>query len=130
MPYYLKIDVEGLDAAVLRDLTRCPTRPTYVSVEDGGIDSLVALYEVGVRKFKFINQLAIRNYLLPMPALERRTVKHKFGVGSSGPFGRELPGEWLPPDVAFKTYGESVRPPGQPPIDGWWDIHGWYDHKR
>jgi len=129
MPYYLKIDVEGLDATVVRGLTRWTTRPLYVSLEDGGIDSLVALYETGVRKFKFINQLAIRNLFAPVPALEGRAVEHRFGVGSSGPFGGELPGEWLPPDRAFKFYGESVRPPGQPPIDGWWDIHGWYDHK-
>ena len=129
MPYDLKIDVEGLDATVVRELTRWVIRPLYVSLEDGGIDTLVALYETGVRQFKFINQLAIRDYLLPVPALEGRTVEHRFGVGSSGPFGRELPGEWLPPDLAFKFYGERVRPPGHPPIDGWWDIHGWYDRK-
>ncbi len=62
MPYYLKIDVEGLDATVVRELTRWVIRPLYVSLEDGGIDTLVALYETGVRQFKFINQLAIRDY--------------------------------------------------------------------
>jgi FkbM family methyltransferase len=128
MPYYLKIDIEGVDSTVTRELTRWATRPMYVSVEDGGIDSLIALYETGVRRFKFINQIAIRDYVLPVPALEGHTVEHRFAVGSSGPFGGELPGEWLPPDQAFQFYGEHVRPPGQPPIDGWWDIHGWYYH--
>jgi FkbM family methyltransferase len=127
MPYYLKVDVEGMDPSVVRELTRWAIRPRYVSLEDSGIDSLIALYETGVRKFKFINQLAIRDYSLPVPALEGRAVEHKFGVASSGPFGSELPGEWLSTDLAFKFYCDSVRPPGQPPIDGWWDIHGWYD---
>lgn len=128
MPYYLKIDVEGVDALVVRELTRWAIRPVYVSLEDGGIDSLIALYETGARKFKFVNQLSIRDYVLPVVGLEGQTVKHKFGVGSSGPFGRELPGNWLDPAQAFKFYGENVRPPGRGPIDGWWDIHAWYDN--
>ena len=126
MPYYLKIDVEGLDAAIVRDLTRWAIRPAYASLEDDGIDCLIALYETGARQFKFINQVAIRDYLPPKVALEGRSVEHSFGVGSSGPFGRELPGEWLEPSSAFKFYTQSVRPPGQGPIDGWWDIHALY----
>ena len=127
MPYYMKIDVEGIDPLIVRDLSRWDVRPTFISIEDSGIEALIALYESGVRKFKFINQLAIRDYKLPTPAIEGRTIEHKFGVSSSGPFGHELPGEWLTADMAFKYYCESVRPPGQPPINGWWDIQGWYE---
>jgi FkbM family methyltransferase len=127
MPYYLKVDVEGVDAIVVRELTRWAIRPAYISLEDGGVDSLIALYETGARKFKFINQLAIRDYVLPSIALEGREVQHSFGVSSSGPFGRELPGEWLDTSTAFKVYAECVRPPGASPIDGWWDIHAQYE---
>ena len=116
MPYYLKIDVEGLDAAIARDLTRWAIRPTYASVEDDGIDCLIALYETGARQFKFINQVAIRDYAPPKVALEGRSVEHSFGVGSSGPFGRELPGEWLEPASAFQFYTHSV-PAARPGSD-------------
>ncbi len=127
MPYYIKIDVEGVDAMVVRDLSRLQGRPKFISVEDGGIDTLIALYESGVRQFKFINQLAIRDFILPNPALEGEMyVEHRFGIASSGPFGSELPGEWLGPEDAFKFYLDNVRPPNSPPIDGWWDIHGSY----
>jgi FkbM family methyltransferase len=127
MPYYLKIDIEGFDALVVRELARWTIRPLYVSLEDGGIDSLIAVYETGARKFKFVNQLAIRDYVPPTPALEGRNVSHTFGVGSSGPFGRELPDHWMDAAQAFKFYSENVRPPGQGPLNGWWDVHAWYD---
>ena len=107
MPYYLKIDVEGLDAAIARDLTRWAIRPAYASVEDDGIHCLIALYETGARQFKFINQVAIRDYAPPKVALEGRSVEHSFGVGSSGPFGRELPGEWLEPVSAWRNHSRK-----------------------
>ena len=124
MPYYLKIDVEGVDHLVVRDLALMTSRPAFISVEDGGFDTLIALYEAGVRHFQFVNQLEIREYILPTPPLEGKAVAHRFGVASSGPFGLELPAEWLPTEAAFKYYLEYVRPPGQQPINGWWDIHG------
>lgn len=127
MPYFLKIDVEGVDAIVVRELLHWNERPKFLSVEDSGIDVLIALYESGARKFKFINQLAIREYVLPKPAREGDYVDHTFEVASSGPFGDELPGEWLGPEEAFQKYLSDVRPPGQGPIDGWWDIHVTYD---
>lgn len=126
MPYFLKIDVEGMDVAVVRQLTELNGRPTYASIEDGGIQALIAMYESGARRFKFSNQLEVRDYILPNPALEGKYVDHSFGLASSGPFGEELPGEWMAPEWAFHYYLERVRPPGQPPINGWWDIHGWY----
>jgi FkbM family methyltransferase len=127
MPYFIKIDVEGVDAMVVRDLAQMKERPKFISVEDGGLDTLIALYEAGVRKFKFINQLKIRQYTLPSSTLEGVNIQHCFGVASSGPFGADLPGEWLTPEEAFSYYLEKVRPPMQMPIDGWWDIHGWFD---
>lgn len=127
IPYYLKIDVEGVDAMVVRDMNEIAGRPAYVSVEDGGIDTLIALYEAGVRWFKFINQLEIRKFSLPLHARDGTEISHVFGESSSGPFGPDLPGQWLLPDEAFKYYLEFVRPPGHPPVNGWWDIHGIFE---
>ncbi|NRB01248.1 MAG: FkbM family methyltransferase [Rhodobacteraceae bacterium] len=128
MPYFLKIDVEGVDAIVVRELLRWEVRPKYLSVEDSSIDVMIALYESGARKFRFINQLAIRDYAMPKPAREGKYVDQKFDKASSGPFGADLPdGEWLGPEEAFAFYLTDVRPPGQGPIDGWWDIHVTYE---
>jgi FkbM family methyltransferase len=109
MPHFMKIDVEGMDAAIVRQLRDTKTRPEFISSEDGGIDSLIALYEVGVRQFKFVNQIESQK---------------TFGGSSSGTFGDALPGEWLPPTHAFAFYLTKVRPPDSPPLDGFWDIHG------
>lgn len=127
MPYYMKIDVEGVDALVVRELQSFKDRPSYLSAEDGGIDTLIALYESGARSFKFINQLAIRNFSIPTPALEGNDVPHKFEESSSGPFGLDLPGEWLTVEDAFYFYLTKVRPPSSMPINGWWDIHVRYE---
>lgn len=124
MPHFLKIDVEGLDPLVVRQLNRTSARPRYVSVEDSGIDALVALYEVGVREFKFSNQLGGRDTPCRVKTVDGAEFEHTFGVASSGLFGEDLPGEWLGPAHAFETYGRMVRPPGQKPLGGWWDIHG------
>lgn len=89
LPCFIKIDIEGLDATVVRQLRDFKERPTFISSEDGGIDSLIALYEVGVRHFKFVNQVKSQE---------------TFGRSSSGEFSDALPGAWLPPAQAFAHY--------------------------
>jgi FkbM family methyltransferase len=123
MPFFMKIDVEGVDEFVVRDLSKMNSRPAYISVEDAGIQCLIALYESGVRKFKFTNQPDAQKLQRPMV----RSGPRLFGVSSSGPFGSDLPGEWMDTHSAFKYYVDNVRQPGHPPINGWWDIHGRYD---
>jgi FkbM family methyltransferase len=117
MPHYLKIDVEGFDSRLIRQLAKIQGRPGFVSIEDGGIESMVALYEAGVRKFKFSNQLDIQTQV-------RNPAGELFGVSSSGPFGDDLPGSWLAAHEAFAQYVANIRRPGQEPERGWWDIHG------
>lgn len=124
MPHFLKVDVEGFDPLVVRQLRRTSARPRYVSLEDSGIDALVALYEVGVREFKFSNQLGGRDTPCRVRTVDGVEFEQTFGVASSGLFGEDLPGPWLDPAHAFEAYVRSVRPPGEKPIGGWWDIHG------
>lgn len=126
MPYYLKIDVEGYDIHVVRGLSYLVERPKYISIEDSGPHCLNVLYESGVRKFKFLNQIHKWKIKLPDPPLEGAYVDIVFGATTSGPFGREVPGDWMTYEQASEAYINSVRPPGRPPIDGWWDIHGMY----
>ncbi len=70
-PYYLKIDVEGMDEIVLKDLASTTARPTFVSAEaespgDSGTDDaealrrLSCLVELGYSRFKLVDQDSLR----------------------------------------------------------------------
>jgi FkbM family methyltransferase len=117
IPWYLKIDVEGVDHLVVRDVAKFQSPPLYLSIEDNGIYSMVAMYEAGVRKFKFSNQIQQQQKINPYTGA-------KFGDASSGVFGDDIEGPWMDAHTAFDFYVRKVRPPTGAPIDGWWDIHG------
>ena len=123
MPYYMKIDIEGHDYMVVRALKNFNRRPKYLSMEDSGPYCLKELEDVGAKRVKFQNQTRNHQIKLPNPPLEGAYVEVKFGGTMSGPFGRELPGEWISMRDAQKIYPEKIRPVGGPPLDGWWDIH-------
>lgn len=123
VPKYAKIDVEGLDGPIVRTVADFPIKPQFVSVEDAGIDTLVSMYEAGVRQFKFTNQ----PYWHSQPrgvAGPDADASDPFGPSSSGPFGEDIPCEWIDAHEAFKFYFDNVRPVLGKPTDGWWDIHG------
>jgi FkbM family methyltransferase len=117
VPYFMKVDIEGLDNAVTRDVADLPEKPSYVSIEDGGISSMLALCHAGARRFKFSNQPDVQ-------ASINESTGHVFGESSSGPFAERLPGPWLDHHEAFEFYIENVRRPHSSPMRGWWDIHG------
>jgi len=62
IPYYLKVDIEGLDLLCLQALHEFRQRPAYVSVEltmtnfDAAFESVASLFNLGYRKFKLVNQ--------------------------------------------------------------------------
>jgi FkbM family methyltransferase len=125
MPYFLKIDIEGLDWLPVSALHDFSVRPSYISVEDNSFQSLIQLHNAGVKSYKFVDQVDKWNMLPPNPALEGAFVATRFGAATSGLFGRELPGDWLPLDAAAKFYLENIRPPGVGLKNKhWWDIHG------
>jgi FkbM family methyltransferase len=89
MPYYLKIDIEGMDLLCVKALHYFPDRPKYLSLEtaatsggvadyDRGFAELAELWTLGYRSFKYIDQVWF----------------HSQGLGS-GPFGEETSGLWL-----------------------------------
>lgn len=95
-PYYLKIDIEGMDWAVIDSLWRYKDRPKFVSYEmiPKNLDSLALLRAQGYRDFKVIDQSSFQNMRLPDPPREGQFVDHTFEMGSSGPFGEETAGQW------------------------------------
>ena len=110
-PYYVKIDIEGADDLCIAALERREERPAYVSFETAGparfaatFLSLATLVRCGYRSFQLVNQARHRWTRLPQPAREGTYVDHPFRTGSSGPFGAELEGRWLPLEAFLRHY--------------------------
>jgi FkbM family methyltransferase len=66
VPYYLKVDIEGLDMLCVRALRNFQERPTFVSIESnvsvnqapaGAVrDEISELWRLGYRRFRYVNQ--------------------------------------------------------------------------
>lgn len=106
IPHYLKIDIEGHDMLCVEALHRFAERPEYVSVEsnvsvndapvDLVYDELAQLWTLGYRAFKYVDQCANPQQRCPNPPREGLYVDARFNLDSSGLFGEETPGRWLP----------------------------------
>jgi FkbM family methyltransferase len=94
-PYYLKIDVEGYDRRIIGALAELPNRPNLVSAEESGVEMVDALSNIGAVAFKLSNQRNHPAISLPKRAREGGFCRHYFVGGSSGPFGDEVPGNWM-----------------------------------
>lgn len=121
VPFYLKIDVEGVDHIVLDQLRGTPALPARVSVEDCrfGFDYIETLAACGYDGFKLLDQSTV-------PDLADPRCGHRFPAGASGPLGDDIEGEWLPHDEMVEHYATTVRNrEGNrlAPRTRWWDIH-------
>jgi FkbM family methyltransferase len=121
VPYYLKIDVEGVDQSVLEQLCGCDVLPLFVSVEDCrfGLEYMRVLASCGYNGFKLLDQSNV-------PQIKDSATGHVFPAGSSGPFGDDLPGHWLTYDEMLKHYSVTVRDRSGKRLaqrTHWWDIH-------
>jgi len=94
VPYYLKIDIQRGEKAFLDSMQGEPTLPVYVSAECHTFNVVEQLYALGYRKFKLVNQTSLSSFPRPDPALEGIFVLIPDWHHASGPFGRELPGQW------------------------------------
>jgi FkbM family methyltransferase len=148
VPYYLKIDIERADIHCLRALD--PDHlPKYLSIEAHALEYFCALYELGYRDFKCVDQE--RHNLAPMPLTNEtltgratRMVAHyttaaqrelrrrlrrsegPFPMGTSGPFGEDTPGAWLSLDEAvydWLHWHRRAKKRGSLNMYSWYDIH-------
>ncbi|MEQ8980222.1 MAG: FkbM family methyltransferase [Deltaproteobacteria bacterium] len=100
VPYYLKVDIEGLDDLCLEALDGFDTAPRFVSIEpdqksfEGAFNELSMLWRLGYRAFKIVNQGRNRELRCPDPPREGVYVEQRFDGASSGLFGEESPGPW------------------------------------
>lgn len=108
-PYYMKIDIEGLDLVALKGLQEVQDRPAYVSIESGRRDiqwiqeELDAFRRLGYRRFKVVPQHRVCKQKEPCPPREGAPAGNPVHH-SSGLFGRDLPGKWLTEDQTVDAY--------------------------
>jgi FkbM family methyltransferase len=109
-PYYLKIDIEGMDLTALEAIARQPGRPKFISIESDKV-SFAAIrreFEVfatlGYDQFKLVAQHRVHLQRAPDPPKEGGFVDHAFEMGSSGLFGEEAPGHWMSAPEAIDAY--------------------------
>lgn len=103
-PYYLKIDIEGMDMVCVEALHRVAQRPRYISLEsavtsavaevEDGFSELAHLWMLGYRHFKYVDQAALEKFGNTLLQVEGPPMRYTYRKDSSGPFGEESPGEW------------------------------------
>jgi len=110
VPYYLKIDIEGMDLVCLETLVNFETKPDYVSIESEKVcfakllRELELLSTLGYGDFKAVQQSGIARQKEPQPAREGRYTGYRFEEGASGLFGEELPSSWVNVNKIIKIY--------------------------
>jgi hypothetical protein len=109
----MKVDIEGMDSVCLEGLLSVEEKPKYISVEASATsikDTFTQLHlldQLAYTRFKIVPQLNITEQRCPNPAREGIFVDHRFEGGSSGLFGKEVPGEWRPLDSQMGLPADS-----------------------
>ena len=110
VPYYLKIDIEGLDMLCIEALKRFSSRPRYISVEstqaswNNLLEEFALFKALGYTKFKVVPQHMVHSQTCPNPAREGHYIDYKFEADASGLFGEEAPGKWVGEAEALQIY--------------------------
>lgn len=104
IPYYMKIDIEGMDMACVEGLGELPLAPKYLSIEsavtsgnarfDQGFAELAQLWTLGYRQFKYVDQSLLERLDGKLLRCEGNQLRYSHVRESSGPFGEDSPGEW------------------------------------
>ena len=116
-PYYIKIDLEGLDGEILRELFAYNIFPPYLSAESHGIDVFCILVASGAYpSFKLLDGDSVGStYVSHDIQTDMGLIHHHFPVHSAGPFGNDIIGPWECPNTFFQTLSRAGL--------GWKDIH-------
>jgi FkbM family methyltransferase len=145
-PYFMKVDIEGMDQVAVSSLLSADFRPNYLSFESekASIHKLeqefLLLDRLGYDRFKVVAQHEVVRQVAPNPAREGMYVDHAFQTGASGLFGEEAPGEWMSAAQALRAYKSifwKYRLYGDDPVIGGQFVRrvahrlgfdpGWYD---
>lgn len=110
IPYYMKIDIEGMDTLCLEALLSFNEKPDFISLESEKISfqklkkEITVLKKLGYNNFKAINQSIIPTLREPINSKEGKYLNYKFALGSSGPFGQDLHKNWKKSSAIIQQY--------------------------
>ena len=116
-PLYVKIDVEGHDHVVLKDLLLAGIRPDFISAEAHHVDVFAWLAGPGgYNAFKLVDGpgVAVR-YRDAVIRTDRGEERYSFPVHAAGPFGEDIAGPWMTADQFFRVLAYAGL--------GWKDVH-------
>ena len=114
VPWYLKVDIEGVDRHCLDALRSTAERPAFVSLESEKSDweALVGEFDLleslGYDRFAVRQQKHLRRQISTITTRDGRREPFEFASGSSGPFGDDVVG-WMTRDQALEAYRRIFR---------------------
>lgn len=104
LPYFMKVDIEGMDHAAVATLESLDRRPARLSMESvtagphakvrGVVAELALLRRLGYRRFKLVDQARLSALDGAFLDQEGEPVVYHHAEWTSGPFGDEAPGRW------------------------------------
>jgi FkbM family methyltransferase len=118
---FVKIDIEGYDFHALDSLDRADHAPRHVSCEAHAVRIPAKLIAMGYTQFRLVNCKLQRKQLRRMviKRLDGRQEQFRFSRECSGPYGDDLPGEWLDADQLMYLWAGRLTMLGR----GWYDVH-------
>ena len=117
-PYYMKLDIEGMDRKAVQSLASTSVRPAYLSMETSFSRNpafaafqadLEALAGLGYDRFKIVDQQAVPRQVPPRPPMAGTYVPYEFDNGESGLFAEEAPGDWMTVDQTLAAFRRLMR---------------------
>lgn len=129
-PEFIKCDIEGADGVFCRQLIGLAAKPRYVSVEASSLDWIACLVAAGYKQFQLVNQAALRRRP-PSITFHRdgRAQNWTFGSYASGPFGEDLPNNWISFQEVARRWLDFQRLKAEAAdmvLDNWFDVHARY----
>jgi FkbM family methyltransferase len=116
-PYYIKTDLEHYDAEVLCSLFSHNIMPPFISAESHSAYVFCILVAKGnYNSFKLVDGSSVAtSFRQHKIAVDGGTASHSFPHHSAGPFGEDIPGEWMTADNFLSVLAMEGL--------GWKDIH-------
>lgn len=133
IPHYMKVDIEGADVFVAKQVSEYDVKPAFISFETSRRDFaglFSYLYVSGYGGYQLINQMNNNGLEAEVSTLENVFFRYKFSKYSSGLFGEDLKKErWKSFEETLSGYIKYME---LKQIDnkelglGWVDIHAKY----
>jgi len=118
-PYYIKVDIEGHDEAILNSLVKAGIKPPFISAESHTIGVFALLSEqFNYNSFKLLDGFTVNKVYSKRKIFSHihgTNIEYSFPFHSAGPFGNDIDGPWLNKSTLLKLIALQEL--------GWKDIH-------